>query len=240
MLKDFRFRAVLGVVLAASFASLGFAEPPKLKLPADTKATSGYVTIKPETNCESVTYIGLSGVDPFPSEELRDPTKFLLPVSGLAPNKVYSFAAVGAINNGGKVEQTTALFTVTVGTPTTTPPPVKPGEPPPVGTEPTFSHFYFMMIRSNQPVDAGLQAILDMQGWKDLEAAGHKFKDVPLSMVPEAYAKALPGTFTVPALLKIKVTKKADGKEVGALDGGLISFPGTVTNDWIKSLYPAK
>lgn len=241
MLKEFRLRAALALTLAACLSLPSFAEPPKLKMPADTKATSGYVTIKPETNCATVTYIGLSGVDPFPSEELRDPTKFLLPVSGLARDKVYTFAAVGAINNEGKVEQVTAVFTVTVGTPTTTTPPTKPGEPVPgdPGT-PTPGEFsyYFYLVRSDQPVDAGLDAVMKLSGWKELEAAGHAWKDIPLSMVPADYSTAIPSGSTIPAILKIKVAKNAAGKPVGKVDGPLIKFPaGGVTNDWIKSLY---
>lgn len=101
-----------------------WADPPKLKIDAEIKPSGEYVRMTPDTDAVAVTYIGLSGLDPFPSEELKDARRFLLHVRGLPAGR-YKFAAVGAAKTG---EQTRADFAVVVGD---VPPGPGPGPEPP-------------------------------------------------------------------------------------------------------------
>jgi hypothetical protein len=113
-------------VLALALALPAYAAPPEMDIPAEVRPSGGYVRFTPKTNAKSVVYVGLSGVDPFPSEELKDGRRFLLPVAGL-PDGAYKFAAVGTLND----EQTRRDFTVVIGNPA--PPPNPPGPTPPPG-----------------------------------------------------------------------------------------------------------
>jgi hypothetical protein len=110
-----------------------WAAPPTLKIPAEIKATGDYVTFTPETDAKAVTYVSQSGVDAFPSELLKDPRSFVLPVRGLPPAR-YQFTAVGTLND----EQARQTFVVVVGTPA---PPVPPGPQPPNPDDPTPDPF---------------------------------------------------------------------------------------------------
>lgn len=101
-------RSMLAALATASAAVAG---PPALKIPEEVRATQQYVRFDPETDAKGVIYIGLSGVEAFPSEELKDPRRFLLDTRGLAEGR-YGFAAVGA---GATGEQTRVNFTVVVG-----------------------------------------------------------------------------------------------------------------------------
>jgi len=116
--------------LCAVFAGAALAAPPNLDIPADVKPVGGYVRFTPKTDAVSVVYIALDDADPFPSEELKDPRRFLLHTRGMNPGK-YRFVAVAA---GGTGEQSRAEFTVTIpGTPV---PPVPPNPPVPPGPGP--------------------------------------------------------------------------------------------------------
>jgi hypothetical protein len=114
--------AVFGVLVVAASA---FGTPPQLEIPAELKPAGQYVRLTPKTDAASVLYVGLSGIDPFPSEELKDPRRFLLDVRGLPAGR-YAFAAVAASKDGDQIR---ADFVVIVGTP---PPPVPPGPTPPI------------------------------------------------------------------------------------------------------------
>ena len=104
-------RSGLCAVLLAVSASLAPAAPPNLKLPDVIPAKEQYVRFTPDTDAKSVFYIGLSGVEAFPSDELKDGRRFLLDTRGLPQGK-YQFAAVAASATG---EQVRANFTVEVG-----------------------------------------------------------------------------------------------------------------------------
>lgn len=112
--------------LCAVFAGVALAAPPNLDIPADVKPVGGYARFTPKTDAVSVTYVSLDSADPFPSEELKDPRRFLLPVAGLEPGK-YRFVAVAA---GATGEQTRGEFTVTIPEPKPKPGPVPPGPGP--------------------------------------------------------------------------------------------------------------
>jgi hypothetical protein len=116
-------------VTALMMAAPAVAAPPTLKVPEEILAKEQYVRFTPETNAKSVVYVGLSGIDPFPSEELKDSRRFLLNTRGL-PEGRYAFAAVAASETG---EQVRANFVVVVGTPPK-PDPVVPPTPGPSST----------------------------------------------------------------------------------------------------------
>jgi len=104
-------RGWLCATLLAVSATLAAAAPPNLKLPDVIPAKEQYVRFTPDTDAKSVFYIGLSGVEAFPSDELKDGRRFLLDTRGLPQGK-YQFAAVAASATG---EQVRANFTVVVG-----------------------------------------------------------------------------------------------------------------------------
>ena len=64
-------RGWLCATLLAVSASLAAAAPPNLKLPDVIPAKEQYVRFTPDTDAKSVFYIGLSGVEAFPSDELK-------------------------------------------------------------------------------------------------------------------------------------------------------------------------
>ena len=110
---------------ALAWAGAAWGEPPKLTIPAEVKAVGDYVTLTPATEAKAVSYVGKSGVDPFPSELLKDARTFVLPVRGLPAGR-YKFTAVGSLND----EHTMVAFVVVVGTPPDVPPDVDPDVPP--------------------------------------------------------------------------------------------------------------
>ncbi len=110
-------------------AVMAWADPPTLVIPPEVRPTGQYVDLDPKTDAVSVTYVGMSNVDPVPSRRLFDKRAFLLDTRGLAEGR-YLFAAIGAGKTG---EQTRTDFTVIIGTPG----PVPPGPNPPVPPGPT-------------------------------------------------------------------------------------------------------
>lgn len=208
-----RFVSLLIAGLLASFAD---AAPPKLTIPAELKPVGGYVTLKPETDAVSVTYVGLSGEDAFPSSLLKDGRDFVFPTRGLAEAK-YRFAAVASSATG---EQTRADFVVVVGTPPITTPPVKPGEPPPVTpgpitdppvvTPPTKpASFYFLIVRAEGPADPAFTKTMGLAAWASLRLAGHEIKDFTLAEAKRFGVTIRDGT-TLPCVVTLR--KATDGK----------------------------
>jgi hypothetical protein len=126
--------ALVGVLLAAAIAG---ANPPRLNIPAEIKAVGDYVTLTPDTDAKAVTYVGQSGVEPFPSAFLRDPRAFILSTRGLAAGR-YHFVAVGTLND----EQASAGFVVVVGEAPPEPGP-GPGPAPTPATDPDFDKALF-------------------------------------------------------------------------------------------------
>lgn len=85
--------------------------PPALKIDPEVKPAGQYARFTPGGDCVAVLYVGLSGVDPLPSDVLKDGRMFLLDTRGLAAGR-YRFAAVGSSDKG---EQARADFVVVVG-----------------------------------------------------------------------------------------------------------------------------
>ena len=103
-MKRLRTTAVLAAVLLLGTA---FAAPPTLTIPSDLKPVSGYVRFTPQTDAKAVIYLSLDEAYPFPSDELKDVRRFILPVVGLKDGP-YRFLAIGSLND----EMTVVPFTV--------------------------------------------------------------------------------------------------------------------------------
>lgn len=139
-MKRPRTLSLLTALLAAPLlAPPARADPPKLVVPSEVRPSGQYVTFRPDTDAVSITFVGLSGIDPLPNELLSDKRVFVLDVYG-KPTGRYRFAAVAASKTG---EQARADFVAVIGDapptpvppgPTPTPPtPVPPGPTPPPG-----------------------------------------------------------------------------------------------------------
>lgn len=116
-----RLRLTLCALLLS--VSGAFALPPKIELPAEVKPVDGWVRVVPVTDAVSVIYVPLDGLSPFPSEELKDSRRLIVPVHNAKEGK-YRFVAVASSKTG---EQVRLDFVVLVGT---NPKPVDPVVPP--------------------------------------------------------------------------------------------------------------
>lgn len=124
-------KQLLSVGLWLLLASLALAQG--LGIPTEIKPVSGYAGLKPKTEAKAITYIGMSGLDPLPTDFLADSRWFLVAVPKETPEGRYKFLAVGAFVDGEKVTQELQEFYVVVGdSPVVidpTKPPVKPTDP---------------------------------------------------------------------------------------------------------------
>lgn len=134
-------------------------QPPEtltLDIPAEVKPAGGYARFTPKTNAVSIVYIGLDGIDAFPSEELRDPRRFLLPVGAVQAGR-YRFAAVAAGRDG---TQQRADFVVVVGDAPVPIPGPQPPTPGPQPTDPLVAAFRAGYLLDTEPDKAKLVAAL--------------------------------------------------------------------------------
>lgn len=212
--------SLIPLALLHLFAAVAVAAPPKLTIPTEAKPVGGYVRFTPETDAVSVTYVSLDGLDPFPSEELKDGRRFLLPTNGVAEGK-YRFVAVAASKDG---EQARADFVVVVGTgpppakpgPIIAPPPTTPTDPkPPVTPAPTGG-LYFLIVRPDGPATAEFTKAMGLPAWKTLATAGHLFKDKTLAEAAALGVKIPDGT-TLPTV--VTLVESADGKSSRVVRG---------------------
>jgi hypothetical protein len=105
------------------------AAPPSLKIDAEIEAKGEYVSFKPVTDAKTVLYIGMSGLEPLPSDLFRDSTTFIVCVRGVKPD-TYRFVAIAFANN----EYTRQDFVIRVPgkvDPVPDPKPVDPPKPDP-------------------------------------------------------------------------------------------------------------
>lgn len=164
--------------LCALLAVTAQAAPPKIDIPAEVKPVGGYVRINPQTDAVTVTYVSFDGADPFPSEELKDPRRFLLPVTGLKAGR-YRFAAVAA---GATGEQTRLDFVVVIGTVPPVPP--GPGPAPDPGPGPTpdpkpvpaGKRFLVIIEETGDAVPARGVILADPALADRIKSGGHKFR----------------------------------------------------------------
>lgn len=159
-----RFKSSV-LLLSLLLAMPSLAAPPSLEIPAEIKPSADYAVFAPDakTTVKTITYIGLSGVDPFPSDLLRDPRAFVLPVRGLAAGR-YRFVAVGSLND----EHAKKEFAVIVGAPSDPLPDPKPQPPvdplPPAGIAKHLSFVVAGAEGANVVNDATLRNWLKVGG----------------------------------------------------------------------------
>lgn len=115
-------RFKLSVAALLLVVSGAVALPPKIEVAPEQKPVDGWVRVVPQTDAVSVVYVSLDGLSPFPSEELKDPRRLIIPVHSVKEGR-YRFAAVASSKTG---EQTRVDFVVLVGT---NPKPVDPVVP---------------------------------------------------------------------------------------------------------------
>lgn len=152
---------VLTALLLSASGALG--APPKLDIPPEVTPVQGYARISPKTDAVSVTYIALDGhkLYPFPSDELKDSRRFVLPTVGVKAGK-YRYAAVGASKTG---EQATVEFTVVVGdVPPEPAPEPKPKPQPEPGPAPVKADAVFVVVVEDA---AGARTIETAQALND-------------------------------------------------------------------------
>lgn len=104
-------RSLAALAVVVLWAASSWAAPPKLSIPAEVRPAGQYCRFLPETDAKSVLYVSLSGVEPIPSDVLKDGRLFLLDTRGLAAGR-YKFAAVAASADG---EQARQDFAVVIG-----------------------------------------------------------------------------------------------------------------------------
>lgn len=183
--------------IVAAVLSLILSAPPEVTIPKDTVAVGDYVVITPTTTAKAITYVGLSGVDPFPSVMLKDPKAFILPTRGL-PNGVYRFVGVASLND----EHAQFTFNVRVGSKDPMPNPGDPQPPKPA------SGMFFLIVRPDGPAAPEFVRTMTFEAWKKLSDSGHRYKDYPASDLPKFNITLPPGT-TLPCVVTLR--PRADG-----------------------------
>lgn len=189
-------RRFSGAILAVCLAVPAWAAPPSVDIPAETVATTDFTVVVPKTDAKGVSYIGLSGVDPFPSALLKDSKTFVLPTRGLPAGR-YVFAGVASLND----EHTVFRFAITVGKPPVLPPPVDPPvDPPP----PERVFYYFLVIRPDGPAAPAFTRTMSMPGWEKLRGLGHSIKDKTVSQARLLNVN-LPAGTPLPCVVTLKI-----------------------------------
>lgn len=187
-------RLALATVVLAVFPAA--ADPPRLVIPAEVEAVGDYVRVSPDTTAKSVTYVGRSGVGPFPNELLADKRVFVLPVRGL-PEGRYAFTAVGTLND----EQAVAEFVVVVGPGAVDRPPDRPADPPALPK----SSVYFMIVRPDGPATPTFTNVMNLPAWKNLRSAGYTYKDFTPAEASK-FGVNLPNGTVLPVVVTLTTT----------------------------------
>lgn len=224
-------KIALSVCFLLLSAYSAWSAPPSIEIPSQLKPTGQYVDYKPKTDAVSITYVGLSGVDGFPSGVLKDPNHFFLPIAGMKDGE-YKFAAVASSATG---EQKRVDFSVIVGKggvvePLPMPNPDASKPPPDIAPKPTV--YYMMIVRPDGPASKEFTKIMEMSAWGELRKLGHTVKDRTLT---EALSLGLPipqGT-TIPAVWLLeevgtKSTVKAGPVSLPSTAEGILALPKTV------------
>lgn len=117
------------IVFAQEDKAADFGAGPELGIPTEIVPVGQYASLKPKTEAKAISYIGMSGVEPFPSDMLKDARWFVLDTRGL-PEGRYLFQAVGSLND----VHTRVAFTVVIGNAPPIPPNPNPNPPNPTPT----------------------------------------------------------------------------------------------------------
>lgn len=163
-----------GLMLFALVSCCGTAHaaPPAVDFPAEIKAQGDFVTVRPKTDAKGITYIGLSGVDPFPSAFLKDARDFVFPIRGLSAGP-YRFSGVASLND----EHTEFRFTVLVGGAPSPGPTPNPGPIPPAPVVSYEAPVWLYLVEETSKRTPELSLILqNVKFWNELESKGYKFR----------------------------------------------------------------
>lgn len=216
----FQAAALTAAFLLAPFA---WAEPPPLKIPADLKPVAGYIRFTPETTAKSVLYLALDDAYPFPSEELKDTRRFILPVMGLKDG-TYRFFAIGSLND----EMSVTPFSVVIGKGTPADPPKdSPKDPPKEPIPPPVGSTYFIVIRPDGPATQEFARIMADAAWAEHRSAGIRVKDYTLAESASIYK--LPSRTNLPCVLAL-----SSGPKESKVLAGPVNLP--TTSDGIRKL----
>lgn len=193
----------LPVVWLAAAVGMLAAAPPTLEIPAENRPSGQYVTIAPKTDAVAVTYVGLDGLDPVPSQLLRDGRVFLLDSRGLKDGR-YRFVAVGAGKTG---EQARVDFVVVIGKGDVLPPvpDPKPGPQPDPGPPGGPAAYIVVVEETSARTPEHAKVLNDLAYWKTVRDREVKWrfydKDAPEAVankyVPRAVAAGLPAMLTL-------------------------------------------
>ena len=161
------------VLLFFLLALPAWAAPPKLSIPAEVKPAGQYAIVRPETDATSISYVGLDGVEPIPSELMKDGRVFALDTRGLKAGR-YRFAAIAA---GATGEQTRVDFLLIIGNPPSPSPDPGPGPSPEPGPDDTkkAAHVWAIVIEESHdrtPQQGKVMYDRDVRSW--LTAGGHR------------------------------------------------------------------
>lgn len=149
------------------------AAPPKLNIPQEIRNSGQYAIHSPETDAVSVVYIGLDGVEPLPSNLLRDGKIFVLDTRGLADGR-YRFVAVAASSSGEQIRQDfTLLVQKNPAQPSNPPtnPPTNPPANPPVEPNPS-DRLWLLVVQPDGPVSPELAQYLRHEVWEWVSRRG--------------------------------------------------------------------
>lgn len=198
-------KCLLSVAAFACCAVVATGAPPAIDIPPEIHPSGQYVQFVPKTDAVSVEYVGLDGIEPFPSAFLKDGRAFVLDATTLVKGKKYAFVAVAASKTG---EQSRKRFVVVGGT-------ASPGEgggdtqpPPPPPPPPANDKFYFLIVRADGPASPAFTRAMALPEWDTLRAAGHMVKDVTVTEAIPLKANIPPAQ--LPAVLTLVV--RPDGK----------------------------
>lgn len=179
-----------GTVLFLFLASTAIGAPPSVDVPTEIVASGDFTIVSPKTDAKAISYVGLSGVDPFPSVFLKDSKVFVLPTRGLTTG-VYEFAGVASAND----EHTVFRFKVRVG-PSVVVPPVDPPTQP--------AGLYFMIVRADGPAAPSFTTLMSHPGWAVVRGRGHSVKDFTLSDARRLGATVPAGPLPVVIVLRVE------------------------------------
>jgi len=215
------------LLLLCLLSATAFAEPPKVDIPPEVRPSGQYVMLSPRTEAVTITYVGLSGIEPIPSAVLKDPRTFLLDTRGMAEGR-YKFVAIASL----KDEHTRVDFEVLVGN---NPPPVV--QPGPVNPQPPVSPMAGMRVLTIWESDTPLpkeyndslnsKEVLDYLAQKCLKGPDGKTperrtfdEDVSLSQLPKPWQDlraALPAQLPMSEDGKYQVPHTAIGDPSGVV-----------------------
>ena len=182
-------RCIYAAAVCLLAAAAALAAPPALGIPPEVKPVQGYARVSPKTDAVSVVYVALDGLFPFPSEELKDARRFVLPTTGVKAGR-YRYVAVAASKGG---EQATAEFVVVVGDAPNLPP-ITPGPQPEPKPPDSPASYYFLVVRADGPADPAFTAAMGLPAWGELRKKGHQFKDKTVSAAADLALALPPGT----------------------------------------------